>query len=428
MIAVYILLAICVVLSAISLGLTFVMLKNKGGALTEADKQDIINRISNNLDYLSKGINQLQQLNNTNMIESIRTLQNGLANNIDQLDNRMQANSKSLVDSLNEIRQSNERHIKNLQEDNSRQLDKMRETVDEKLSKTINDRFEQSFKILEGQLENVHKSLGEMQTIAADVGSLTKVLSNVKTTGIVGEVQLGAILDQLLTPEQYDKNVVTGEGREPVEFAIKYPGNSSGEYVYLPIDSKFPYTVYTDLQSAYEQGNAELVKQKSAQLKNTIIGMAKDINKKYICPPKTTDFAVMFLPIEGLYAEVIKMGLLAELQTKYKVTIAGPTTMSAFLNSLQMGFRTLAIQQKSGEVWKLLSAVRTEFDTFNTLLEKVKTNIDRASKDVDLLMSTRSNQISRKLRSVERLNVGEAGSVLGIEGSGSNNIDEGAED
>ncbi len=424
MTAIYIMLAISICIGAAGVIIALVS-RNHASGVSAQDKQDIVTSITNNLNFISAAINQMQQTNNVALTGSIKTLQDGLANNhksledrilklISQLDERMQSMSKMQEERLENIRQSNERHIKSLQEDNNKQLDKMRETVDEKLSKTISERFEQSFKILEGQLENVHKSLGEMQSIAADVGSLSKVLSNVKTTGIVGEVQLGAILEQLLSPEQYQTNVVTGEGREPVEYAIKYPG-ADDEFVYLPIDSKFPYTVYTDLQTAYDKGDSEQIKQKSAQLKNTIISMAKDINKKYICPPKTTDFAVMFLPIEGLYAEVLKMGLLSDLQTKYKVTIAGPTTMSAFLNSLQMGFRTLAIQKKSSEVWKILGAVRTEFDTFNALLEKVKTKIDSASKDVDALMGTRSKQIERKLRSVERLDAAESTALLGLE-------------
>ena len=290
----------------------------------------------------------------------------------------------------------------------------MRETVDEKLSKTINERFDQSFKVLNDQLEKVYKSIGEMQTMAADVGSLSKALSGVKTTGIFGEVQLGAILEQLLTKDQYATNIVLADGRDPVEYAIKLPGKADGEWVYMPLDSKFPYTVYTDMQEAYEQGNIDEFNRKKEQLKVTIKNMAKDICKKYIYPPKTTDFAVMFLPIEGLYAEVVKMGLIPELQSKFKITIAGPTTMSALLNSLQMGFKTLAIQKKSGEVWNILSAVRTEFDKFNDIIRKIQGKIDEAGREFDTLVGTRSRMLASKLKSVDMISGPEANAILGI--------------
>ena len=421
---VYILIAISIVLSGITI---FVCLKTRNERkISQEDKNSIINSFNSNIDFISKSLTETQKANNEAILQTIKAFQDNLsANNqslekrvlelTKQLDERMQNISKLQEEKLEAIRISNERHMRALQEDNNRQLDKMRETVDEKLSKTINERFDQSFKVLSEQLESVYKSIGEMQNIASDVGSLTKMLSNVKTTGIFGEIQLGAIFDQMLTKEQYEVNFVTGEGRDPVEYAIKLPGQDESDFVYLPVDSKFSYTVYSDLQNAYESNDFELVKQKKDQLKATIRGMAKDINTKYICPPKTTNFAVMFLPIEGLYAEVAKMGLIDELQTKFNVTIAGPTTMSALLNSLQMGFRTLAIQKKSGEVWKILGAVRTEFDKFNGIIDKIRTKFEGASKDFDTLIGTRSRLIASKLRSVERLDNSETTKLLGID-------------
>ena len=239
------------------------------------------------------------------------------------------------------------------------------------------------------------------------------MLSNVKTTGIFGEIQLGAIFDQILTKDQYETNFVTGDGREPVEYAVKLPGQADGDFVYMPVDSKFPYTIYSELQNAYEANDFDAVKQKKDQLKNTIRSMAKDISTKYIYPPKTTNFAVMFLPVEGLYAEVAKQGLIEELQQKYNITIAGPTTMSALLNSLQMGFRTLAIQKKSGEVWRILGAVRTEFDKFNNIVDKIQKQFDTTSKDFDALVGTRSRMIASKLKSIEKLDVKESQELLG---------------
>ena len=424
MVCVYVLISIVIVLLLVTI---FVCLKTRSESkLSKDDKDAIISSFNSNIDFISKSLSETQKANNTAILETIKAFQENLSGNhemlekrvmelIKQLDDRMQNISKMQEEKLEAIRQSNERQLKSLQEDNNKQLDKMRETVDEKLSKTINERFEQSFKVLSNQLESVYKSLGEMQNIATDVGSLTKMLSNVKTTGIFGEIQLGAIFDQLLTKDQYETNFVTADGREPVEYAIKLPGQADGDFVYLPVDSKFPYTIYSDLQAVYEKNDFEVVKQKKEQLRNTIKSMAKDINAKYIYPPKTTNFAVMFLPVEGLYAEVAKMGLIEELQEKFNVTIAGPTTMSALLNSLQMGFRTLAIQKKSGEVWKILGAVRTEFDKFNKIVDKIKRQFDITSRDFDDLVGTRSRMLASKLKSVERLDAEETVKILGLD-------------
>lgn len=411
--------------------------KNKNVAeLSKKDKQDILDGFNSSIGLINQTISTAQKNGNDAIVNNIKIFQDNLSQNqknleqsltqseeslekrilelISQLDNRMTEISKMQESKLEQIKNNTENQIKAMQEDNNKQLDKMRETVDEKLAKTINERFEQSFKVLSSQLESVHKSLGEMQNVATNVGNLTKVLSNVKTTGIFGEVQLGAIFDQLLTPEQYDINVITGDSRDPVEYAIKLPGQNDGEFVYLPVDSKFPLTVYSDLCNAYENNEFDAVKQKREQLKNTIKSMAKDIKEKYIYPPKTTDFAVMFLPIEGLYAEISKMGLIEELQSKFKVTIAGPTTMSALLNSLQMGFRTLAISKKSGEVWKILGAVKTEFSKYNDIVNKIRSKFESTSKDFDALVGTRTRMIESKLKTVEKLDSTETQNILGI--------------
>ena len=431
---------VSIVLSAICLvaciGILFLLFKNKGSSgMSKEDKQQIIDSFNNNIDILSRAVEQTQRVSNEGIIQNIKTFQENLTGNhqslekrvlelIKQLDDRMQQMSKTQENKLEAIRQSNERQMKALQEDNNKQLDKMRETVDEKLSKTINERFEQSFKVLSEQLESVYKSLGEMQNIASDVGNLTKMLSNVKTTGIFGEIQLGAILEQLLAKEQYETNIITNpNSKDPVEFAVKLPGQAEGEFVYLPIDSKFPYTIYTDMQNAYENNNFELAKKKKEILVATIKNMAKDINTKYIYPPYTTDFAIMFLPIEGLYAEVVKAGLIEELQNKYKVMIAGPTTMSALLNSLQMGFKTLALQKKSSEVWKILGAVRTEFEKYNQIVEGINKRFEQVSKDFDTLIGVRTRQIAKKLKSVELLDKTEATKLLELD-----NLDPAAEE
>lgn len=430
-----ILLGICILTIIICTAIVCTKRHNQNEGLSEVDKQAIINSFNGSIGVISQTLSDSQKLSNENSIASLKSFQENMAHNYQmletrlmeltkQLDERMQKMSNSQEEKLEAIRQSNERNIKSLQEDNNKQLDRMRETVDEKLAKTINERFDESFKVLSGQLESVYKSLGEMQNIATDVGSLTKMLSNVKTTGIFGEIQLGAILEQLLTPDQYDTNIITGEGREPVEFALKMPGVNEGEYVYLPIDSKFPYTIYNDLQTAYENNNFELVKQKKEQLKNTIKNMAKDINNKYICPPRTTNFAVMFLPIEGLYAEVAKQGLIEELQNKYNVTVAGPTTMSALLNSYQMGFRTLAIQKKSGEVWKILGAVRTEFEKFNVIIDRIRSKLEGTSKEFDALIGTRSRMIASKLKSVEKLDSDQSTQLLGLDDYNQTDVDQ----
>lgn len=294
--------------------------------------------------------------------------------------------------------------------ENIRQLDNIRETVDEKLQKTLEERITQSFKTVSDRLEQVHKGLGEMQTLASGVGDLKKVLSNVKTRGILGEIQLGSILEQILSPEQYEENVKTrASGNERVEFAVKMPG-SGDDFVYLPIDAKFPGDTYEALMNAYETGDKALVDAASKNLENAVKKAAKDIHDKYIEPPYTTDFAIMFLPFEGLYAEVVKSGLTEKLQRDYKVNIAGPTTMAALLNSLQMGFKTLAIQKRSSEVWKVLAAAKTEFGKFQIVIEKTQQRLNQANEELDKLVGVRTRSINRTLKSISDMGDGEESS------------------
>ena len=328
----------------------------------------------------------------------------------DMIDDRLRDMDKRLTDSsmhsevkLEAMRDSMDKRLQAIRDDTGRQLDEIRNTVDEKLQKTLEDKIGQSFRLVSERLEQVYKSLGEVQTLAEGVGDLKKVLSNVKTRGIFGEIQLGAILSEMLSPEQYETNVVTKKGSgEPVEFAVKFPGDG-GETVYLPIDSKFPMDAYQALMDAYEEGNKESVDKAGTYLEQRIKQEARKIREKYIAPPATTDFAVMFFPVEGLYAEAVRMGLVDTLQQNYRVSIAGPTTMAALLNSLQMGFRTLAIQKRSGEVWRVLGEVKTEFDTFGAVLESAQGRIMKVNEDLDKLIGVRTRQIQRRLKDVSTL-------------------------
>ena len=298
-----------------------------------------------------------------------------------------------------------------------KRLDEMRIMVEEKLQKTLNERIGQSFELVRSQLENVQKGLGEMKNLAEDVGGLKKVLGNVKTRGTFGEIQLAALLEQMLSPEQYEANVKTRKNAtEFVEFAIKLPGKDDGkDVIYLPIDAKFPKDVYEQYMDAYEEGDTTRIESTSKQLEITIKRMAKDIHEKYVEPPYTTDFAIMFLPFESIYAEVIRRTSLVEtLQKDYKIVVTGPTTLGAILNSLQMGFRTLAIQKRTSEVWGVLGAVKTEFGKFGGMLEKVQKNLQNAGDQLEEVMGKRTRAIERKLRQVEALPTEESKKMLSL--------------
>jgi len=300
-------------------------------------------------------------------------------------------------------------------ESTEKKLEEMRKTVEEKLQETLSQRISQSFELVGKQLESVQKGLGEMQTLAQDVGGLKKVLGNVKLRGGIGEVQLSMLLEQILAPEQYEANVRTKPGgKENVEFAIKLPGrDNSNTVVWLPIDAKFPKDIYEQLQTAYDTGDPDEIENARKNLDNTIRKMAKDIGDKYIDPPNTTDFGIMFLPFEGIYAEVVrKASLLEELQRSYKVVVTGPSTLAAILNSLQMGFRTLAIQKRSSEVWKVLGAVKKEFEKFGDLMKRAQNNIQTGLDQLDDAIGRRSRVIQSKLRNVETLSEAETKLIL----------------
>ncbi len=324
-----------------------------------------------------------------------------------QLEQRLHSFSTDNVQSLENIRRSVDEKLESIRRENLRQLDEMRQTVDEKLQKTLEEKMNKSFSLVNERLEQVYKGLGEMQTLAVGVGDLKKVLSNVKTRGILGEIQLGAILSEILSKEQYEENIATKKGsKNVVEFAIKLPSDGAGT-VYLPVDSKFPGDTYSALRDAVESCDKQRIESAQKALVQRIKGEAKDIHDKYIDPPNTTEFAIMFLPFEGLYSEVVNMGLVEVLQREYKVNIAGPSTMAALLNSLQMGFKTLAVQKRSAEVWKILGGVKTEFDKFNDVLVMTQQRLDQANKELDKLVGVRTRQIQRQLKDVESVPLSE---------------------
>lgn len=324
-----------------------------------------------------------------------------------QLEQRLHSFSSGNAQSLENIRRSVDEKLESIRRENLRQLDEMRQTVDEKLQKTLEKKMNKSFSLVNERLEQVYKGLGEMQTLAVGVGDLKKVLSNVKTRGILGEIQLGAILSEILSKEQYEENIATKKGsKNVVEFAVKLPADGAGT-VYLPIDSKFPGDTYSALREAVESGDRQSIESAKKALVQRIKGEAKDIHDKYIDPPNTTEFAIMFLPFEGLYSEVVNMGLVEVLQREYKVNIAGPSTMAALLNSLQMGFKTLAVQKRSAEVWKILGGVKTEFDKFNDVLVMTQQRLDQANKELDKLVGVRTRQIQRQLKDVESVSLSE---------------------
>jgi DNA recombination protein RmuC len=333
-----------------------------------------------------------------------RILRDEMARSREEGANASKTQREELTKSLESVRSIVDLRLKQIQEDNSKQIDKMRATVDEKLQGTLEKRLGESFKLVSDRLEQVHQGLGAMQQLASDVGGLQKVLTNVKARGGWGEVQLGALLEQVLTPEQFARNVKTrDESAENVEFAIKLPGDENGAPVWLPIDAKFPTEDYHRLIAAQEQGDTNAVEESMKSLEAQLKRSAKDICQKYINPPKTTDFALMFLPTEGLYAEAIRrVGLVEQVQRDCRVVFAGPTTLAALLNSLQMGFRTLAIQKRSSEVWNLLAVVKSEFGKFGEALSGVKEKLDQAARKIEDV-DVRSRAITKKLRDVEEL-------------------------
>lgn len=354
---------------------------------------------------------QLSQL--SAMDKSLAGRMAGVTDQLGQFERRLHGFTAETTQNLENIRVTVDQNLRAMQADNNKKLDDMRQIVDEKLQKTLSDRMNQSFQLVNERLEQVYKGLGEMQTLAQGVGDLKKVLTNVKTRGIVGEIQLGAILEDILAPEQYATNVATRPGsRNVVEYAVKLPVEDGG-HVWLPIDSKFPGDTYGALRDAYEIGSREQIDACVKQLIATLKAEAKDIRDKYLEPPHTTEFGILFLPFEGLYAEAVNRGMVEVLQRDYHVNLAGPSTMAALLNSLQMSFSTIAIQKRSGEVWQVLGAVKTEFDKFEACLTQTQNRLDQASRELDKLVGTRTRAIQRRLRGVTELSEAESQSVLG---------------
>ena len=418
----YILLALLIVVAVLNIVILLTNSKNKNLADKFADlendvndymdrsQRDTIDSVARQMELSSKSTRETQIALATrdserfNMFsqttnDSLDTLRKTVSDMTNSLDSRMTAFQKQTTAQMETIRQSTEKRMADMQASNEKKLEEMRRTVNEKLQKTLEERINQSFKLVSDRLDRVYKSLGEMQKVGAGVEDLKKVLSNVKTRGILGEVQLGAILEEILSPEQYEVNIATKKGSaDRVEFAVKLPGEGETP-VYLPIDAKFPLDAYQNLLDAYDSADPQQLQQAVKELKTRIKGFGKDIHNKYIDVPNTTEFAIMFLPVEGLYAEAVKRGLVEELQ-KDKINLAGPTTMAALLNSLQMGFRTLAIQKSSGQVWKVLGEVKTEFEKFETVLDKAQQRMQQASQELDSLVGTRTRAINRKLRDV----------------------------
>ena len=357
-----------------------------------------------------------QQQNAAAQDQRLRAMQSTLSEQFGLIDARLDSANRLTEQKLENIRQSMETRLGTMQQENTRSLEQMRQTVDEKLQKTLEEKLQRSFAAVSTQLEQVYRGLGEMQTLATGVGDLKKVLSNVKTRGILGEIQLGSILEEILTPEQYERNIVTRPGkRDPVEFAIRLPGDGEAP-VYLPVDAKFPLDLYARLCDAYDTGAPAAIETAGRELEQRIRGCAKDIHEKYVEPPYTTEFAILFLPTEGLYAEVMRRGMVERLQREFKINVAGPSTMAALLNSLQMGFQTLAIQKRSSEVWQVLAGVKTEFDTFAQALVHAQSRIRQADSELENLLGVRTRQMQRKLRSVQALEPAAAPQLLSDDG------------
>lgn len=435
-----ILLPLLVVISIINL---FILRnRNKGGG-SEAGEA-FISELDDKLVELSRNVKEFDATLKDEFVRSrtegadlARKGREELGENLKGFEATNKENNKDLNNLIREkfsdftkqqgdIKDTIEKNLKTIRDDNTTQLTKMRETVDEKLQTTLEKRLGESFKLVSERLELVHKGLGEMQTIATGVGDLKKVLSNVKTRGVLGEYQLENILEQLLTSDQYSKNVATKKGSQAnVEFAVKLPGKDIDEEIWMPIDSKFPIENYNRLLDAFEEGDKGDIETATKALLKTIESFAKDISEKYIDPPHTTDFAIMFLPVEGLYAEVLRHpGLFEILQRKYRITVTGPTTLSALLNSLQMGFRTLAVQKRSSEVWKTLEAVKTEFSKFSSQLAKVDKQLSSASKSLYDLRNTRTSVMNRKLKDIATLDTVEASKILELPNEEEEDIDD----
>ena len=419
-----ILLGIIALLVAVNL---FILLKQKSTS-ERASTLNALIKFEQQLIQIEKQVKDDTQRNREESQGSFKLQREELTKSLAQFEERFENNSRRLNEILKErfsalnekqirlnaeaekrikdVRDIVEKQLKELREDNSKQLAEVNKTVNEKLQKTLNERLSQSFETVGKQLKSVQEGLGEMKSLATDVGGLKKVLSNVKMRGGLGEVQLAMLLENILAPDQYEANVKTKAGSDAnVEFAIKLPGKDDvNSTVWIPVDAKFPKDVYENLQNSYEDGSPALVEQAQKEMENTIKKMAKDIRDKYLDPPKTTDFGIMFLPFEGIYAEVVrKAALLETLQREFKIIVTGPTTLAAILNSLQMGFKTLAIQKRSSEVWSVLGEVKKEFNNFGGMMQKAQKNIQTGLNQLDDVMGVRTRAIERKLKDVSSL-------------------------
>jgi len=382
---------------------------------TDAELKRLLDEMQHSFERIEKNFREDFRINREESNTAARDNRNELKQSLSDFSQTFEKGIAAFNDLQREKFSDMDRKQQQLVDNTEKRLEEIRLTVDEKLQKTLNERIGQSFKLVSEQLENVQKGLGEMQTLAQDVGGLKRVLSNVKTRGNIGEIQLNMLLEQILAPEQYEANVHTRKGSdEVVEYAVKLPGrDDSRDFVYLPIDAKFPKDVYEQVMDAYDKGDATAIESSGKQLEATIKKMAKDISDKYLAPPTTTDFGIMFLPFEGIYAEVVRRAsLLEELQRDYKVIVTGPTTLAAILNSLQMGFRTLAIQKHSSEVWTILGAVKKEFEKIGGMLQKAQKNLQSASGQIDEVLGTRTRAIQRKLKDVDTLSDREARAIL----------------
>ena len=400
---------VTIVLLLITVAMLGIVIANQLKKKSENGNSEEIKRLEQSLhteqSTLRQELTSATQISVKNLGDMIYANQNAYAINqsksLNQLEERLKTFSLENEQKLENIRRSVESRLNYIQEDNNRKLEEMRKTVDERLQQSIEEKMNRSFSLVSERLEQVYKGLGEMQNLANGVGDLKKVLTNVKTRGTLGEYQLSAILSEILSPEQYEENVATKKGsRNVVEFAVKLPSDDD-KFIYLPIDSKFPGDTYSALRDAIDEGDKVKIDLAAKALIATIKSEAKDIHDKYIDPPYTTEFAIMFLPFEGLYSEVVNRALVEVLQRDYKVNIAGPSTMAALLNSLQMGFKTLAVQKRSAEVWEILGAVKQEFDKFGDVLAATQQRLDQANKELDKLVGVRTRQIQRKLKDVQ---------------------------
>lgn len=401
-----IIIIVLLVIAVVMLGIVILnQLKKASDNSNSEEFKRLEQTIRNEQSALRQELSSSTQMSVKNLGDMIASSQNAYAisqsKSLAQLEERLKTFSLTNEQQLDNIRHSVENRLNYIQEDNNKKLEEMRKTVDERLQQSIEEKMNRSFSLVNERLEQVYKGLGEMQSLAVGVGDLKKVLSNVKTRGILGEIQLSAILSEILSPEQYEENVATKKGsKNVVEFAVKLPSDDD-KFIYLPIDSKFPGDTYAALRDAIDEGDKIKIDLAAKALITRIKSEAKDIHDKYIDPPYTTEFAIMFLPFEGLYSEAVNRGLVEILQRDYKVNIAGPSTMAALLNSLQMGFKTLAVQKRSAEVWEILGAVKQEFDKFGDVLAATQQRLDQANKELDKLVGVRTRQIQRKLKDVQ---------------------------